>query len=93
MALHKLPDIDIVFAQDRQDGVVNLIFARYGPQHAAIVAGFNTYQGRAAVADIAKVLGASEFQIRSPRAHPAHPRRSFPRPRESRCHRDAESYP
>lgn len=64
MALNKLPDIDIDFAHDRKDDVVDLIFARYGPHHAAIVGGFNTYQGRSAVADIAKVLGASEFQIR-----------------------------
>ena len=64
MALNKLPDIDIDFAHDRKDDVVDLIFERYGPEHAAIVGGFNTYQGRSAVADIAKVLGASEFQIR-----------------------------
>lgn len=64
MALNKLPDIDIDFAHDRKDDVVDLIFERYGPHHAAIVGGFNTYQGRSAVADIAKVLGASEFQIR-----------------------------
>jgi error-prone DNA polymerase len=64
MALNKLPDIDIDFAHDRKDEVVDLIFARYGPEHAAIVGGFNTYQGRSAIADIAKVLGASELDIR-----------------------------
>ena len=64
MALNKLPDIDLDFAHDRKDDVVDLIFERYGTTHAAIVGGFNTYQGRSAVADIAKVLGASEFQIR-----------------------------
>lgn len=64
MALNKLPDIDIDFAHDRKDDVVDLIFERYGSQHAAIVGGFNTYQGRSAVADIAKVLGVSEHQIR-----------------------------
>ena len=64
MALNKLPDIDIDFAHDRKDDVVDLIFERYGPEHAAIVGGFNTFQGRSAVADIAKVLGVSEFQIR-----------------------------
>lgn len=64
MALNKLPDIDIDFAHDRKDDVVDLIFERYGFEHAAIVGGFSTYQGRSAVADIAKVLGVSEFQIR-----------------------------
>lgn len=72
MALHKLPDIDIDFAHDRKDDVVDLIFERYGPEHAAIVGGFNTYQGRSAVADIAKVLGASEYQIRRLTAHVPH---------------------
>jgi len=64
MKLQKLPDIDIDFPHDRRDEVVDLIFARYGPDHAAAVGGFNTYQGRSAFADIAKVLGVSEFQIR-----------------------------
>lgn len=47
------------------------------PHHAAIVGGFSTYQGRSAVADIAKVLGTSEFQIQRltehvPRTDAAH---------------------
>ena len=64
MKLQKLPDIDIDFPHDRRDEVVDLIFERYGPRHAAVVGGFNTYQGRSAFADIAKALGVSEFQIR-----------------------------
>jgi len=64
MKLQKLPDIDIDFPHDRRDEVVDLIFERYGPNHAAVVGGFNTYQGRSAFADIAKALGVSEFQIR-----------------------------
>lgn len=69
MALNKLPDIDIDFAHDRKDDVVDLIFERYGTTHAAVVGGFNTFQGRSAVADIAKVLGVSEFQIRRLTTH------------------------
>ncbi|HRZ94410.1 MAG TPA: DNA polymerase III subunit alpha, partial [Candidatus Paceibacterota bacterium] len=64
MRLHKLPDIDIDFPHDRKDDVIDLIFEKYGAAHAAIVGGFSTFQGRSAVAEIAKVLGASEFQIR-----------------------------
>ncbi|MBU3664462.1 MAG: DNA polymerase III subunit alpha [Chthoniobacterales bacterium] len=64
MKLQKLPDIDIDFPHDRRDEVVDLIFERYGPHHAAVVGGFGTYQGRSAFADIAKALGVSEFQIR-----------------------------
>jgi DNA-directed DNA polymerase III PolC len=64
MALHKLPDIDIDFAHDRKDDVVQLIFAKYGPEHCAVVGGFSTFQARSAFADVAKVLGLSEHQVR-----------------------------
>lgn len=64
MALHKLPDIDIDFPHDRKDDVVNLLFARHGPAHCAVVGGFSSFQARSAVADVAKVLGVAEFQIR-----------------------------
>jgi DNA-directed DNA polymerase III PolC len=64
MALHKLPDIDVDFPHDQKDEVVNLLFDKYGPEHCAVVGGFSTFQARSAVADVAKVLGVSEFQIR-----------------------------
>lgn len=64
MALNKLPDIDIDFPHDRKDDVVDLIFAKYGSTHAAIVGGFSTFQARSALGDVAKVLGVSEYQIR-----------------------------
>jgi error-prone DNA polymerase len=63
MVLNKLPDIDVDFAHDRKDLVVDLIFEKYGA-HAAVVGGFSTYRGRSAFADIAKVFGVSEQQIR-----------------------------
>ncbi len=64
MRLNKLPDIDVDFAHDRKDDVVDLIFAKYGAAHSAVVGGFSTFQARSAVADVAKVLGVSEYQIR-----------------------------
>jgi DNA-directed DNA polymerase III PolC len=64
MALHKLPDIDIDFAHDRKDDVVQLLFDKYGPEHCAVVGGFSTFQARSAFADVAKVLGLSEHQVR-----------------------------
>ncbi len=64
MALHKLPDIDVDFPHDRKDDVVDLLFEKYGAEHCAVVGGFSTFQARSAVADVAKVLGVSEFQIR-----------------------------
>ena len=64
MAMHKLPDIDIDFPHDRRDEVIGLLFHRHGPDHCAVVGGFSTYQARSALAEIAKTLGVSEFQIR-----------------------------
>ena len=64
MALNKLPDIDIDFAHDRKDDVVDLIFERYGPEHCAVVGGFSTFQARSAFAEVAKVLGVAEREVR-----------------------------
>jgi len=64
MALHKLPDIDIDFAHDFKDDVVQLIFEKYGPEHCAVVGGFSTFQARSAFAEVAKVLGVAEREVR-----------------------------
>ena len=64
MAMHKLPDIDIDFPHDRREEVIGILFDRHGPDHCAVVGGFSTYQARSALAEIAKTLGVSEFQIR-----------------------------
>ena len=64
MALHKLPDIDIDFAHDLKDDVVKLVFEKYGPGHCAVVGGFSTFQARSAFAEVAKVLGVAEREVR-----------------------------
>ena len=64
MALHKLPDIDIDFPHDRKDDVVKLILGKYGPAHSAVVGGFSTFQARSAFAEVAKVLGMAEHEVR-----------------------------
>lgn len=64
MAMHKLPDIDMDFPHDRKDDVVDLIFAKYGAEHAAVVGGFSTFQVRSAFAEVAKVLGVAEREAR-----------------------------
>ena len=64
MALNKLPDIDLDFPHDRKDDVVDLIFRRFGSVKTAVVGGFSTFQARSALADIGKVLGMSDFQVR-----------------------------
>ncbi len=64
MALNKLPDIDIDFPHDRKDDVVQLLFQKYGPEHCAVVGGFSTFQARSAFAEVAKVLGVAERDVR-----------------------------
>jgi DNA-directed DNA polymerase III PolC len=64
MALHKLPDIDIDFAHDCKDKVVDLLFQKYGSRHCAVVGGFSTFQARSAFAEVAKVLGVGERDVR-----------------------------
>ncbi len=64
MKMHKLPDIDVDFPHDRRDEVAELLLERHGPEHAAAVGGFSTFQSRSAFAEIAKTMGVSEFQIR-----------------------------
>ena len=64
MALNKLPDIDVDFPHDRKDDVVDLIFAKYGREQCAVVGGFSTFQARSAFADVAKVLGVAERDVR-----------------------------
>src|SRR6202142_2715079 len=64
MALNKLPDIDIDFAHDSKDDVVKLIFEKYGREHCAVVGGFSTFQARSAFAEVAKVLGVAEREVR-----------------------------
>ncbi len=69
MALRKLPDIDVDFPHDRREEVVDLVFARHAPGHAALVGGFHTFQARSALAEIAKVLGMADHEARKLTRH------------------------
>ncbi|MGC3956984.1 MAG: DNA polymerase IV [Verrucomicrobiota bacterium] len=64
MELNKLPDIDVDFPHDRKDDVVDIVFAKYGREHCAVVGGFSTFQAKSAFADVAKVLGVAERDVR-----------------------------
>ncbi len=64
MAMKKLPDIDIDFPHDRKDDVVDLIFKKFHVEQTAVVGGFSTFQTRSAFAEVAKVLGVAEREVR-----------------------------
>ncbi len=51
------PDIDIDFAADRREEVIQYVYARYGALHTAMVCNVVTFQARSAVRDLGKALG------------------------------------
>jgi len=53
------PDIDVDFMDDRRDEVIAYVTQKYGSDHVAQIVTFNTMLARAAVRDVARVLGMS----------------------------------
>jgi error-prone DNA polymerase len=51
------PDIDIDFAAERRDEVTDYVIARYGAEHVAAVATYNTFRARSAVRDLGQAMG------------------------------------
>ena len=57
------PDIDVDFAWDEREQIVDYVFAKYGTQKAAMVANHNTYGARSAIREVAKVFGLTGPEI------------------------------
>ena len=57
------PDIDVDFAWDERDQIIDYVFSRYGTRRAAMVANHNTFAARSAIREIAKVLGLTDEEI------------------------------
>ncbi len=57
------PDIDVDFAWDERDQVMDYVFARYGNRRAAMVANHNTFGARSAIREVAKVFGLTDGEI------------------------------
>ena len=51
------PDIDVDFAADRREEVIQYVYERYGASYTAMVANVVCFRSRSAVADVGKVLG------------------------------------
>lgn len=51
-----MPDIDIDFAADRREEVIQYIYEKYGRSHTAMVCNVVTYQARSALRDLGKAL-------------------------------------
>ncbi len=52
-----LPDVDMDFADDRRDDVLNYVRQKYGDDHVAQIITFGTMAARAAVRDVGRALG------------------------------------
>ena len=57
------PDLDIDFAWDERDRVLDYVIAKYGLEHAAMVATHLTFQPRSALREVARVYGLPETEI------------------------------
>ncbi len=52
-----MPDVDMDFADDRRDDVLDYVRAKYGNDHVAQIITFGTMAARAAVRDVGRALG------------------------------------
>ena len=57
------PDIDVDFAWDERDDILDYVFNKYGIDRAAMVANHVSFQKRAAIREAAKVYGLPDAEI------------------------------
>jgi len=60
---NEVPDIDIDFAHQDREKVIQYIYDRYDREHAAMTAEVITYRTRSAIRDLGKALGLSLAQV------------------------------
>ena len=56
-----MPDIDIDFASDKRDLVIEYVKGKYGKDHVSQIITFGTFKARLAIRDCARVMGISYF--------------------------------
>jgi error-prone DNA polymerase len=59
----EIPDIDIDFAHQDRERVIQYVYKRYGRANAAMVAEVISYRTRSAIRDVGKVLGLALEQV------------------------------
>jgi error-prone DNA polymerase len=60
---NEVPDIDIDFAHQDREQVIQYVYNRYGREHAAMTAEVITYRTRSAIRDVGKALGLTLAQV------------------------------
>ena len=72
-----MPDFDIDFCQDRRDEVIDYVREKYGRERVAQIITFGTFQARAVLRDVGRVLGLPHGQVdriaKMVPFNPAHP--------------------
>ena len=53
-----MPDIDIDFADDRRDEVIDYVVSKYGDDRVAQIVTFGTLAAKAAVRDVGRAMGS-----------------------------------
>lgn len=57
------PDFDVDFSWDKRDDVTDYIFKRYGRDHTALLATYNTFKGKSIIRELGKVVGLPKADI------------------------------
>ena len=57
------PDFDIDFSWDERDDVTDYVFKRYGKEHTALLATYNTFKGKSIIRELGKVFGLPKADI------------------------------
>ncbi|HDH57327.1 MAG TPA: DNA polymerase III subunit alpha [Bacteroidetes bacterium] len=57
------PDIDVDFAWDERDDILDYVFKKYGMERTAMISNHVTFKKRAAIHEVAKVYGLPEAEI------------------------------
>ena len=60
---NEVPDIDIDFAHQDRERVIQYVYERYGREHAAMASEVITYRTRSAIRDVGKALGLTLAQV------------------------------
>ena len=59
----EIPDIDVDFAHQDREKIIQYVYDRYGRTHAAMAAEVVTYHTRSAIRDVGKALGLTLAQV------------------------------
>ncbi|HKU66734.1 MAG TPA: error-prone DNA polymerase [Candidatus Baltobacteraceae bacterium] len=59
----EIPDIDVDFAHQDRERVIQYVYDRYGRTHAAMAAEVVTYHARSAIRDVGKAIGLTLAQV------------------------------